>query len=382
METAYCSDDEIGLVLSGGGARGAYQVGVLKAIAELLPPRSCNPFAIISGTSAGAINAASLASNAHKFRIGVRGLEQVWSNLSADQVFRTEIFSFLRMLTRWAIPGMTVGYTPRNSALLDNRPLRDLLTMVLKKQRIKSAIEQGYLKALSITASCYANGESVSFFQARSDVASWNRVRRFGRPTEIDVEHLLASSAIPLLFPAQRVGKQYYGDGALRQLAPLSPVVHLGANRILVIGVSGNTSAQQVAHEPVYPSMAQVLGHVLNSVFVDTLEGDVERLERINHTLSVMTEEERQSRKVRLRPVEVLKIYPSQPIDEIAADHLNELPRTLRFFLRSAGGDDSTGAAAISYLLFHPGFCQALIELGYRDGKARAQQIARFLNLP
>jgi NTE family protein len=375
------NNPDIGLILSGGGARGAYQVGVLKAIAEIVPPRQCNPFPIICGTSAGAITAAALASNAHRFRLSVRGLENIWSHLTVDQVFRTEIFSFLWMLMRWLIPGFTVGYTPHNTALLDSTPLRNLLQLVVNRRRIRAAIRNGDLKALCITASSYGNGESVTFFQASREIAAWSRARRFGRPAAIGVEHLLASSAIPLLFPAQRIDDGYYGDGALRQLAPLSPAIHLGAEKILVIGVSGNTTTPHVEKEQHYPSMAQVLGHILNSVFVDTLEGDVERLERINHTLAALTPEERQSHGINLKPVEVLKVYPSQPIDSIAAAHMHELPRSLRFFLRGSGGTRATGASAVSYLLFQPGFCQALIELGYRDGLARREQIARFLNL-
>lgn len=376
------SDGDIGLILSGGGARGAYQVGVLKAIAEILPPRICNPFPIICGTSAGAIIAATLASHAHRFRLGVRGLENVWSNLSADQVFRTEFASFLWMLLRWIIPGFTVGFTPRNSALLDNTPLRHLLTLVMNQRAIQAGIDAGYLKALCITASSYNQGESVTFFQARDGVESWDRVRRFGVPTTIGVEHLMASSAIPLLFPAQAIGDCFYCDGALRQLAPLSPAIHLGAKKVLVVGVSGNTTARATARESQYPSMAQTLGHILNSVFVDTLEGDVERMERVNRTLNAMTEEERAERGIHLRPVDVLKVYPTQPIDEIASAYLHRLPRSLRFFLRGSGATGSSGASAVSYLLFHPEFCQALIDLGYRDGMARRSKIIEFFNLP
>lgn len=382
QEISSDNDGDIGLILSGGGARGAYQVGVLKAIAEILPPRICNPFPIICGTSAGAIIAATLASHAHRFRLGVRGLENVWANLSADQVFRTEFGSFIWMLLRWLIPGMTVGYTPKNSALLDSTPLRQLLTLVMNQRAIKAGIEAGFLKALCITASSYNQGESVTFFQAQEGVQPWDRVRRFGVPTTINVEHLMASSAIPLLFPAQAIGDCYYCDGALRQLAPLSPAIHLGAKKVLVIGVSGNTSARATARESAYPSMAQTLGHILNSVFVDTLEGDVERMERVNRTLNAMTAAEREAHGIHLRPVDVLKIYPTQPIDEIASAYLHRLPRSLRFFLRGSGATGSSGAAAVSYLLFHPEFCQALIELGYRDGISRRSKIIEFFNLP
>ncbi|KGD63878.1 hypothetical protein Y5S_02868 [Alcanivorax nanhaiticus] len=369
-----------GLVLSGGGARGAYQVGVLSAIAELLDRGTPNPFPIICGTSAGAINAAALAANAGNYRTAVRGLERVWSNLTAEQVYRTDLYACLRGIVRWLFSGFTTGRTPERSALLDNLPLQRLLTLVVNFQRIQQNIDLGHLRALSITASNYATGESESFFQGDRDLADWVRARRKGKRSIIGVEHLLASAAIPILFPAGKVDGGYYGDGALRQLAPLSPAVHLGASRLLVIGVSGNVSAGRQRVLSGYPSMAQVLGHVLNSVFVDTLEGDVERLERINHTLAALGERARRKHGITLREVDVLKIYPSRPIDEIAAEHLKELPRTLRFFLRGSGATRSPGASAMSYLLFEPGFTRALIEMGYKDAMGRKQEIEAFFS--
>lgn len=369
------------LILAGGGARGAYQVGVLKAIAELLPADQRNPFSIICGTSAGALNAATLASHCQQFQLGVQSLVNTWSHLEAKQVFRTELGAFTWMLMRWLIPGMTVGYTPTNSALLDDSPLRDLLSIMLKPAAIQAAIDSGDLKALCITASSYSNGESVTFFQAASDVTAWNRVRRLGQPAVINVDHLMASSAIPLLFPAQRIGEYFYGDGAVRQLAPLSPAIHLGANKLLVIGVSANSLGKRAPRAEHYPSMAKVLGHLLNSVFIDTLEGDVERLESINELLtSLSAEEECLQRRIKWRPIDVLKIYPSQHIDEIAERHLNELPRILRLLLRGSGGSAPAGASAISYLLFHPGFCQELIQLGYKDGMAKRDELLAFFS--
>ncbi|WP_245932408.1 patatin-like phospholipase family protein [Isoalcanivorax indicus] len=369
------------LILSGGGARAAYQVGVLRAVAELLPRGTPNPFPIICGTSAGAINAAGLAANTGNYRLAVRGLERIWANLTAEQIYRTDLMAFIRSLLRWALPTWLTGNTPVNSALLDSRPLRRLLSLVINFRHIEQAIARGELHALSITASSYATGESVAFFQAAAEVEEWARARRKGRRTRIDLEHLLASSAIPLLFPAQSVSGSYYGDGAVRQLAPLSPALHLGASKLLVIGVSGNVSADHQRHLNAYPSMAQVLGHVLNSVFVDTLEGDVERLERINSTVAALPRGVRDKHDIALREVEVLKIYPSQPIDEIAAAHIGELPRTLRFFLRGSGGTRSAGAAAVSYLLFEPGFCRELMALGHRDALARADEIRAFFEI-
>jgi NTE family protein len=371
-----------GLILSGGGARAAYQVGVLMAIADLVPKGTRNPFPIICGTSAGAINAAAIAAHAHNYRRGVAGLERVWANITAEQVYRTDLRSFLKSLFRWLISSTVSGSTPVNSALLDNRPLRKLLSLVVNFDRIDEALRNGDLEALSITASGYSSGESVAFFQAQEDAKAWQRSRRVGRASRISVDHLLASSAIPILFPAQKVDSQFYGDGALRQLAPLSPALHLGANRLLVIGVSGNDTAPPRRNMMAYPSLAQVLGHILNSVFVDSLEADVERLERVNQTLSAIPAKVRKQQGITLREVDVFKIYPSQPIDEIAAQHIKELPRTLRFFLRGSGATRSPGASAVSYLLFEPGFTRSLMSLGYRDAMSREDELRAFLSAP
>lgn len=371
-----------GLILSGGGARAAYQVGVLMAIADIVPRGTRNPFPIISGTSAGAINAAALAAQAHNYRMAVRGLERVWANITAEQVYRTDVYSFAKSIVRWFATTLVSGSTPVNSALLDSRPLHKLLSMVVNFQRIEEALERGDLHAISITASSYSSGESVSFYQAQPHLQDWARARRLGRRARLSVNHLLASSAIPILFPAQEVDGRYYGDGAVRQLAPVSPALHLGADRLLVIGVSGNTSAMHQRNVTGYPSLAQVLGHILNSVFVDSLEGDVERLERINNTLQAIPLKTRQQQGITLREVDVLKIYPSRPIDEIAAEHIRELPRAMRFFLRGSGATRSPGASAVSYLLFEPGFTRALMALGYQDARQREEEIRTFLALP
>ena len=322
--------------------------------------------------------AAALAAGAHGYRLSVRGLERVWANMTAEQVYRTDIFAFLRSLLRWVVSSAAGGRAVTRSALLDSTPLRRLLRLVINFQRIEESIRQGHLRALSITASSYATGESVAFFQGAAGVEEWTRARRVGRRSDCGGQHLLAAAAIPRLVPAEKVDGSYYGDGAVRQLAPVSPALHLGADKLLVVGVSGNVSADHQRQLSGYPSLAQVLGHVLNSVFVDTLEGDVERLERINRTVEALGKRARNQHGIQLRQVDVLKIYPSQPIDEIAAEHIKELPRTLRFFLSGSGATRSPGASAVSYLLFEPGFTGRLMSLGYQDAKAREDEIRAF----
>lgn len=371
-----------GLILSGGGARAAYQVGVLMAIADCLPRDAKNPFDIICGTSAGALNATVLASQAVHFRTGVRGLERVWSNLSAEQVYRTDWSSFLMLVLRWMFAGARRGESDRPYSLLDNQPLAELLSRVINFKKISRQLESGNLYALSITAAGYSTGESVSFFQSAADIAPWRRARRVGVPAQIGPEHLLASSALPLLFPATRIGQGYFGDGAIRQLAPLSPAVHLGADRILVIGVSGGPQelAKRVATSS-YPSTAQIVGHVLNSAFVDAFEADVERLERINRTLRLIPADVKRANRMELREVELLKIMPSQPLDELAAQHVHELPKNIRMLLSGSGATRRSGGTAVSYLLFEQGFCKALMALGYKDAIARRDEIAGFLGM-
>ncbi|MCC5857785.1 MAG: patatin-like phospholipase family protein [Ectothiorhodospiraceae bacterium] len=373
-----------GLILSGGGARAAYQVGVLKAVAEILPPDVRNPFPIICGTSAGAINATVVATHAARFREGVQAMEAVWSGFSADQVYRTEPRRVVGRLARWLSALFFGGVgAHRPVSLLDNSPLAELLTRLLRFQQIEEAIQDGDLRALSITCSGYTSGQSVSFYQGVAGIQDWGRARRKGRRTRLGLQHLLASSAIPVVFPAVRIGDAYYGDGSVRQLAPISPALHMGADRVMVIGVSGNLSGASPA-EPSkrYPTVAEILGHMLDSAFIDMLEGDLERLERINQTLSAIPEKVRRKTGIPLRPVQSLLISPSEDLDTIAARHAHELPRVIRFFLRGSGAtQEGAGATVMSYLLFQAGFCQELIRLGYRDAWRRESEILRFLGL-
>ncbi|MEX0871924.1 MAG: patatin-like phospholipase family protein [Aquisalimonadaceae bacterium] len=371
-----------GLILSGGGARAAYQVGVLKAVADILPRHVHNPFDIICGTSAGAINATAIATHAWRFRHGVRGLEQVWQDFHADQVYRTEPLRLAGRASRWLSALFLGGVgAHRPVSLLDNQPLAKLLSRVVRFDRIQQAIDDGDLRALSITASAYTTGESVSFYQGSPDIQDWGRARRLGRRTTLGLQHLMASAAIPVIFPAVRINDIYYGDGSVRQLAPISPALHLGADRVMVIGVGGALSSRKPAQiKPKrYPTVAAIAGHMLDSAFIDSMEGDLERLERINRTIRHIPEKTREKAGITLRPIDTLVISPSRPLEEIAAQHVHELPRSLRYFLRGSGATKGAGSTIASYLLFEQGFCQELIRLGYGDAIVRETEILRFL---
>ncbi|MCX7148448.1 MAG: patatin-like phospholipase family protein [Rhodocyclales bacterium] len=370
------------LILTGGGARAGYQVGVLKAIRELLPEPNRNPFPILCGTSAGALNAASMAVSAEDFGAGVDGLLKVWENFSARQVYRADAASMGISGARW-VSTLAFGWLTRHSprSLLDNSPLRELLRSSLDFNRIAQAIERGSLHSVSITCSGYSSGQSVSFFQGRPGIEAWRRSQRVGAPGEITVDHLMASSAIPFIFPAVHINREWFGDGSMRQVAPVSPAIHLGADKILVVGAGRMADETARPHAEVYPSLAQIAGHALSSIFLDSMSVDLERMSRINKTLSLIPEDVRHVRGTSLRPIEVLTIAPSQRLDHLAASHANALPWPVRVMLRGIGAMNQNGGALTSYLLFERPYTRALIDLGYADTVARRDEVRRFLGL-
>ncbi|CAI8342207.1 patatin-like phospholipase family protein [Porticoccaceae bacterium] len=374
-----------GLVLTGGGARAAYQVGVLKGIASILPRSVYNPFPIICGTSAGAINALSIAGRAGPFRLRTKKLEGIWHNLRAPDVYRTDFFGVaanaFHVMASFLHSGYGIG---RPISLLDNTPLRQLLENYVKFDYLDTAIGNGELEAIAISAMSYASGQSVTFFQGHEQIDPWTRARRRGEKTAITIDHLMASTAIPSLFPAVKLDGGYFGDGAVRQLKPISPALHMGAKQLLIIGVSDNATIkppQPAADHS--PSIAQIVGHMFNSAFIDSVESDLETLRAINRLAEVLPESLRANNGMTdMNPIDVLSISPSQSIDQIAQEHIHELPRSLKLFLKLTGATaQGGGTSAASYLLFEPGFCRKLIDLGYQDALAQQDSIKTFFEL-
>jgi NTE family protein len=371
-----------GLIMTGGGARAAYQVGVLRALSELLPRQVNNPFPIICGTSAGAINAAVLAADAGNFRRAVRRLMTVWKNFHVHHVYRADPLGATRNSLRWILTLLTGGaFTRTPVSLLDNSPLVELVKRYLDFSAIERCIERRELDAFSVTCSGYTSGQSVTFFHGQPDLQAWKRARRIGIATPITLEHVIASSALPFIFMPMHINREYFGDGSMRQIAPVSPALHLGANRLLVIGVGRQLQERQVERSKIdtHPSLAQIAGHALNSIFLDSLETDLERLQRINRTIEMIPNEVLERTGYPLQHVEFRLLSPSVELERIAARYANELPRTIRILLSTVGAMRQSGSNLLSYLLFEKSYCRALIQLGYHDTMARRDDLLTFL---
>jgi NTE family protein len=368
------------LVLPGGGARGAFQVGVLKAIATILPKSSPNPFPIISGTSAGAVNAVVLASKAERFRSAMAELEQVWAHFRCSQVYKTDHLTMLKSSLHWlssfVLAGWLVG-TPKS--LLNNAPLRELLSKNVHFPRIQQSIDSGCLEAVAVTAAGYESARSISFFEGAAELSDWDRTRRLGKRTDLNLDHVMASIAVPMIFPPQIIGNEYYGDGAMRQATPLSPAVHLGADRILVIGIRDETGEKEPTKLGPHPSFGQIAGYMLDTLFMDGLYSDLERITRINELIDSVPVSQRSGTIAKVRPIDTMLVVPSEDLREIAVRHRQELPVAIRALLRGVGGKGTGESRLLSFLLFEKAYTRELIALGYRDAMKVKDELLDFI---
>lgn len=381
-------ENTLGLVMTGGGARGAYQAGVLKRIGEIQRVQSQgNPFPIIGGASAGAINGSALSTGSDDFSRVTKVVAELWARLSPSDIFRCDVLTQAHNSLTWILDlsfGGVLGGGHAHS-LLDATPLRRFLSKHLDCNRIQDNIKRGHLYALAISATNYNSGKSYLFIQGAKGHPMWNRSRRVTLATKISVDHICASAAIPLVFPPVKLetsrGTAFFGDGCVRLQQPLSPIIRLGAERVFAIGVRCETSEhQEEAVDQGNPSLAQVLGTLFNVMFLDHLASDIEHLERLNQLLeSGQIGPSEQAGCERMRPLASFVITPSIDLSQVADHHRKDMPYLIQYFVNSLGRDAASCADLMSYLLFTSKYTTELIEIGYNDANDRIDEIEDFL---
>lgn len=365
----------LALVLSGGGARGAYQVGVLAGLAERLPGLE---FPILTGMSVGAINTIHLAAHPGPLAAAVAILRAEWARLTSDEVYRMRPTRLAHSLVRWAwqaVIGRQRGPVAVRG-LADTQPLRDFLARGVDLRGIDANLRDGRLRSVALSATSYTTGRSVTFVQGAADTPVWERVQRIAVRTKLTLDHVMASAALPIVFPAVRIGDEFYGDGSVRQLAPLAPALHLGARAVVAIGLAPPRAAGSPARGTDYPSAAEALGLLFDAIFLDALDADAERLERVNRLLAALPAGT--PAPDNLRPVELLLLHPRRDLGYLAAGQGRLLPPRVRRVIRAVGGQRDAAAEFLSFLLFHPAHTSRLVEVGYDDVEAQWPVIERF----
>ena len=372
---------KLGLVLSGGGARGAYQVGVMSAMSEILQKASLEfKIDIFSGVSAGAINASTLAAESHDLHEGCRKLVELWSHLRSEDVFYTDAVNLGKVGLKWmgelSLGGL-IGSSP-GRALLDTEPLKKLLEKNLNYAAIEKNLKEKHYTALAVTAVDYQTSNSITFVQGQDDLPTWSKARKISEKANITADHIMASAAIPLLFPPIKVDQRWFGDGCVRNTHPCAPSIYLGAEKLMVIGVRkpGNSVYEEsLLQNNKAPSVARVINVILNAVLLDGIELDVERLERVNEFIRKVPRAHQSN--LNYKPVDYLWISPSADLGEIAARKSSKLPRVIRYLIKGLGSLEEA-SEIVSYLLFDPSYCSQLIELGFQDAMKQKENILNF----
>ena len=381
----------IGLVMTGGGARGAYQAGVLKRVGEIKRIEAHgNPFPLIGGASAGAVNGGAVAAGCDDFATATRVLAEMWAGLKPSDIFRCDVVSQAQNSLTWILDlsfgGIAGGGHARS--LLDATPLRHLLNRYLDCDRIQANIKRGNLYALAISATNFNSGKSYLFIQGAKGHPTWQRVRLVTVSTKITVDHICASAAIPMIFEPVQLkiprGSAFFGDGCARLQQPLSPVIRLGAKKVFAIGVRcGNKERMEVSANESRPSLAQVMGVLFNVMFLDHLATDIEHLDRLNHLLErghIVQPNVQEWEKI--RPLWTFVITPSVNLSDLAGQHQKDMPSMIRYFVSSLGRDSASCSDLMSYLLFTSKYTGDLIDIGYHDADERIEEIEDFLYSP
>jgi len=373
--------NKIAVTLAGGGARGAYQAGVLRAIYEICKAKEC-PFGIISGVSAGSINGVALAAGADDFDEATKLIWDTWQDLQIDKIFKTDAVTLAKIGSAWAI-NLTMGHIldrEISTHLLDTSPLKKLLRAKIDMERVKSNLHHGLLHGVALSATDYHTGKSVTFFDGDRDIKEWDLNSGIGRRCSMKIDHIMASSAIPIFFPPVRVEKSVYGDGGIALRSPLSPAIHLGAERILIIGLEHplEDEPSESCHREEQIMMGDIIGTLLNALFLNSIVSDVARMDETNNVVSIFNPEQLKSRKNHLRKLPFLFIRPSQDLAEIDQDQFNRFPFTLRHLLKGVGINSKKGWDFLGYLAFDRIYASKLLELGYKDGWKQKEKILEF----